>query len=192
MTNLGYIGFMARTRSTEVTGYRNDGVGTAVALVNTAATDASPEVLGALLVSYNFKVDQPITAEEAQALRRWALQIRPVFAEPDQDRAIELLNKLLGQVPMHPHISDHGEGPHLHYGRSQAVLVDRVRANTAIGLAFVICEYGGSRLGVCTAAGCERVYADISRGPRRLYCSKACLNRSRVAAFRARHAENSA
>jgi predicted RNA-binding Zn ribbon-like protein len=177
-----------------VTGYRNDGVGTAVALVNAVTAndpDASPEALGALLASYNFKVDRPLTRDEVDVLRRWAVRLRPVFTEPDQDRAIELLNELMVQVPMHPHISDHGLGPHLHYGRPGAPLADRVRANTAVGLALVICEHGAARLGVCTAAGCERVYADISRGPRRRYCSKACLNRSTVAAFRARHAENS-
>ncbi|MFI6788779.1 CGNR zinc finger domain-containing protein [Nonomuraea sp. NPDC050383] len=182
---------MARTSPTEVTGYRNDGVGTAVALVNAVTADApapTPEALGALLTSYNFKVEHPLTEDEAEALRLWARRLRPVFAENDEARAVDLLNTVMGEVPMHPHISDHGEGPHLHYGPPGAALVDRVRANTAVGLAFVICEYGAGRLGVCPDAACERVYADISRGPRRRYCSKTCLNRNTVAAYRARRA----
>ncbi|GAA3153284.1 CGNR zinc finger domain-containing protein [Nonomuraea roseoviolacea subsp. carminata] len=188
---LDYDGFMARTSPTEVTGYRNDGVGTAVALVNAVTADAgdpSPEALGALLASYNFKVDGPVSDDEAEALRRWARRLRPVFAETDEARAIDLLNGVMAEVPMHPHVSDHGEGPHLHYGPPGAVLVDRVRANTAVGLAFVICDHGASRLGVCLDAACERVYADVSRGPRRRYCSKTCLNRNTVAAYRARRA----
>ncbi|MEU6424956.1 CGNR zinc finger domain-containing protein [Microbispora sp. NPDC046973] len=186
---------MTRTSPTEVTGYRNDGVGTAAALVNAVTTggrDVSAETLRALLASYNFKVDEPLTEDETQMLRDWARRLRPVFAEPDQARAIDLLNALMAEAPMRPHISDHGLGPHLHYGPPGAALVDRVRANTAVGLAFVICEYGAERLGVCLDAGCERVYADIARGPRRRYCSKACLNRNTVAAFRARRTSTSA
>ncbi|WP_283135068.1 CGNR zinc finger domain-containing protein [Rhizohabitans arisaemae] len=181
---------MTRSSPTEVTGYRNDGVGTAVALVNAVTTDgdASPGALGALLASYNFKVGEPVTDDEAEALRHWARLLRPVFAEADEEGAIDLLNAVMGEVPMHPHISDHGLGPHLHYGPPGAGLVDRVRANTAVGLAFVICEHGAGRLGVCQDTGCERVYADISRGPRKRYCSKTCLNRATVAAFRARQA----
>ncbi|GAA0936056.1 CGNR zinc finger domain-containing protein [Nonomuraea longicatena] len=181
---------MVRTSPTEVSGYRNDGVGTAVALVNavTAGGDSSSETLGALLTSYNFKVDAPLTGEETEALRRWAELLRPVFAETGQEQAIEVLNTVMGAVPMHPHVSDHGLGPHLHYAPPGAGLIDRVRANTAVGLAFVICEHGAGRLGVCLDTGCERVYADVSRGPRRRYCSKTCLNRATVAAFRARQA----
>ncbi|RBQ15575.1 CGNR zinc finger domain-containing protein [Spongiactinospora rosea] len=178
---------MARTRPAEVTGYRNDGVGTAVALINAVTTAESPaETLGPLLASFNFKVDVPLTSDEVEALATWARGLRPVFVEDDQERAIGLLNEVMVDVPMQPHISDHGLGPHLHYGRPGAGLVDRVRANTAVALAFVLCEYGGGRLGVCADAGCERVYADISRGPRRRYCSKTCLNRNTVAAYRAR------
>jgi predicted RNA-binding Zn ribbon-like protein len=106
----------------------------------------------------------------------------------DQDIAVGLVNELMAEVPMGPHISDHGLGPHLHYAAPGAGLVDRVRANTAVGLAFLLCEYGHARLGVCTAEGCDRVYSDLSRGPRRRFCSKACLNRSTVAAYRARRA----
>jgi predicted RNA-binding Zn ribbon-like protein len=48
--------------------------------------------------------------------------------------------------------------------------------------------HGADRLGRCQAAGCDRVHADVQRGPRRRYCSRACQNRSSVAAFRARRA----
>lgn len=171
--------------ASEVTGYRNDGVGTAVALVN--AVDAPDESLPAILTRYNFLADE-LTHDGVEQLRAWARHLRPVFTAADQTSAVELLNELIGHVAMGPHISDHGLGPHLHYAPPGAGLVDRVRANTAIGLAFVLCEHGASRLGVCAADRCDRVYADISRGPRRRYCSASCLNRSSVAAFRARRA----
>lgn len=176
--------------ASEVTGYRNDGVGTAVALVNAVASGAPPatdEALADLLAGFNFLADQ-LDQAGAVRLREWARRLRPVFTAPDQDTATAMLNDLLGQVAMRPHISDHGLGPHLHYAEPGAGLVDRVRANTAVGLAFLLCEHGAGRLGVCGAEGCDRVYADVSRGPRRRYCSPGCLNRSSVAAFRARRA----
>lgn len=176
--------------ASEVTGYRNDGVGTAVALVNAVAGGAPPpagEELAELLAGFNFLVGQ-LDRDAAARLRDWAHRLRPVFTAADQETATAVLNELLGQVAMQPHISDHGLGPHLHYAVPGAGLVDRVRANTAVGLAFLLCEHGAERLGVCGADGCERVYADVSRGPRRRYCSPGCLNRSSVAAFRARRA----
>jgi CGNR zinc finger len=175
--------------ASEVSGYRNDGVGTAVALVNavTGEPAATDDELVELLAGFNFRVDQ-LDRADGERLRRWARRLRPVFTATDQDTATTLLNGLLGGVTMGPHISDHGLGPHLHYAAPGAGLVDRVRANTGVGLAFLLCEHGASRLGVCGADGCERVYADVSRGPRRRYCSPGCLNRSSVAAFRARRA----
>ena len=101
---------------------------------------------------------------------------------------VALLNGLLGEVPLRSHIADHGLGPHLHRGEQGAGLVDRVRANTALGLAAAVYEHGVERLGRCRAAGCDRVDADVRRGPRRRYCTRACQNRSSVAAFRARRA----
>ncbi len=169
----------------EVTGYRNDGVGTAVALVNAVADP--PPLLAEILARHNFLVGE-LDQQDVDRLRDWARRLRPVFTA-DQQSAVELVNDLLGQVVTRPHISDHGLGPHLHYAAPGAGLVDRVRANTAVGLAFLLCEHGASRLGVCGAERCERVYADVSRGPRRRYCSQGCLNRSSVAAFRARRAK---
>jgi predicted RNA-binding Zn ribbon-like protein len=181
---------MPKASPSEVTGYRNDGVGTAVAMVN-VATVGSEQVgdaeLGGVLAEFNFRIDE-LTCGDAERLRDWANRLRRVFTAADQAAATDVVNGLMADVPMRPHISDHGLGPHLHYAVPGAGLVDRVRANTAVGLAFLLCEYGHARLGVCTAQGCARVYADVSRGPRRRFCSKACLNRSTVAAHRARRA----
>jgi predicted RNA-binding Zn ribbon-like protein len=170
----------------ETSGYRIDGAGTAVALVDavTAGAGISDAGLAELLRAHRYLVHELSTAD-ADRLRDWAHRLRPAFggAEP-----VALLNGLLAEVPLQPHISDHGLGPHLHYGEPGAGLVDRVRANTAFGLALAVCEHGADRLGRCRAAGCDRVYADVQRGPRRRYCSRACQNRSSVAAFRARRA----
>jgi predicted RNA-binding Zn ribbon-like protein len=168
----------------ETSGYRIDGAGTAVALVNAVTTGAgvSDAGLAELLGAHRYLVPA-LSAADADRLRDWARRLRPAFGGAE---VVALLNGLLAEVPLQPHISDHGLGPHLHYGEPGAGLVDRVRANTAFGLALAVCEHGAERLGRCQAAGCDRVYADVRRGPRRRYCSRACQNRSSVAAFRAR------
>jgi predicted RNA-binding Zn ribbon-like protein len=170
----------------ETSGYRVDGVGTAVALVNAVTTGAgiSDAELAELLGAHRYLVPE-LSAADANRLRDWAHRLRPAFGGAE---VVALLNGLLAEVPLQPHISDHGLGPHLHYGEPGAGLVDRVRANTAFGLALAVCEHSADRLGRCRAAGCDRVYADVQRGPRRRYCSRACQNRSSVAAFRARRA----
>ncbi len=170
----------------ETSGYRIDGAGTAVALVNAVTTGAgvSDDGLAELLGAHRYLVPE-LAAADADRLRAWAHRLRPAFGDTD---VIALLNGLLAEVPLRPHISDHGLDPHLHYGEPGAGLVDRVRANTAFGLVLAVCEHGAERLGRCRATGCDRVYADVRRGPRRRYCSRACQNRSSVAAFRARRA----
>lgn len=168
----------------ETSGYRIDGAGTAVALVNAVTTGAGVSDVGLaeLLGAHRYLVPE-LSAADADRLRDWARRLRPAFGGAE---VVALLNGLLADSPLQPHISDHGLGPHLHYGEPGAGLVDRVRANTAFGLALAVCEHGAERLGRCQAAGCDRVYADVQRGPRRRYCSRACQNRSSVAAFRAR------
>lgn len=182
---------MVRSRPAAITGYHPDGVGTAVALVNAVTTsegDASDEGISAVLARFGFLVEQ-MRPDDPEALRSWGRALRPVFTIEDLGAATEHLNGLMAQVPMHPHIADHGKGPHLHYAESGARLIDRVRANTTVGLAMVLCEHGTERFGVCAWTTCEDVYADLARGPRKRYCSKACLNRATVAAYRARRSQ---
>jgi predicted RNA-binding Zn ribbon-like protein len=74
-----------------------------------------------------------------------------------------------------------------------------VRAEAALGmavtqddiarlaLAYVLGSPGRDRLGVCSAAGCDRVFIDRSRNGARRFCSAACQSRTKAAAFRARH-----
>jgi predicted RNA-binding Zn ribbon-like protein len=56
----------------------------------------------------------------------------------------------------------------------------------ATALATVLGTASIERLGICNAAGCDRIYVDISRNGTRRFCSTACQNRVKAAAFRAR------
>jgi predicted RNA-binding Zn ribbon-like protein len=54
------------------------------------------------------------------------------------------------------------------------------------GLAAVLGTDARSRLGVCTAPRCDRVYVDTSFAGTRRFCSTSCQNRVKTAAYRAR------
>ena len=56
----------------------------------------------------------------------------------------------------------------------------------AAGLGIVLGSDARHRLGLCTAPRCDRVYVDTSHNGSRRFCSTACQNRVKAAAFRAR------
>ena len=94
---------------------------------------------------------------------------------------------LLRDYRSSPQLSRHdGEPWHLHFSSSTSGAGTEWGAGCATGLAVVVDEQATGRLGVCRADGCDRVYVDVSRNASRRFCSEACLNRTKVAAFRAR------
>jgi len=135
-------------------------------------------------------VGRPVTGPEAAELVALAGRLRPVFeaAEAGQpDRVAALVNALLRDYRAAPELSRHdGEPWHLHYRSTVAGLATESGAGCAVGLAVVLDGQATGRLGVCRAGCCDRVFVDVSRNASRRFCSEACLNRTKVAAFRAR------
>jgi len=130
---------------------------------------------------------RPVGAAEAADLTRLAGRLRPVFLAAEDgatDRVAELVNTLLADYRSEPRLSRHdGEPWHLHFTSAAGT---EWGAACATGLAVVVDGQATGRLGVCRADGCDRVYVDVSRNASRRFCSEACLNRTKVAAFRAR------
>lgn len=132
------------------------------------------------------------TPAEADALAEAARELRAVFesfAAGDVDGAADQVNRLLERYNARPHLARHdGEPWHVHFHASGDALAAQVAAPCATGLAVVIDSGHHDRLGVCTAPHCDRVYVDVSRNGTRRFCSTACQNRVKTAAFRARAA----
>jgi predicted RNA-binding Zn ribbon-like protein len=121
---------------------------------------------------------------EVHALRA---ALREVFAAEDEARAAELLNGLIRRTGAQPRITGHNsQRPHLHFEPPDARFSRWLGAATAMGLAIVLCEFGGQRLGICGVAACRRAFVDTSKNRRKRYCSEACAHRESVAAFRRR------
>jgi predicted RNA-binding Zn ribbon-like protein len=134
------------------------------------------------------------SADDAElvALRDAAAELREVFEVLDRgetDAAAERLNALMRSHDARPELSRHDDQPlHLHFHESAASPTSGVVAGAATGLAMVLASTEGGRLGICRADSCDRVFVDTSRNASRRYCSTACQNRAKAAAFRARRA----
>jgi predicted RNA-binding Zn ribbon-like protein len=133
----------------------------------------------------------PIRLDEAGAAAIAAVEaeLRAVFEAPGVDAAAAVVNRLLERAGGRPRLSDHDGTPwHLHLTDDDATWAEWLAAITGLGLARLLASDGMARVGRCAARGCRRVFAGGPRNHRRRYCSPACGNAARVAAFRARRA----
>jgi predicted RNA-binding Zn ribbon-like protein len=131
-----------------------------------------------------------VSPDEAREFAEVAAELRVVFeavAADDVDRAATQVNRLLQSTGAHPQLDKHdGEPWHLHFHGPDGTFVNGWAAGCATGLAVVLGSDLHGRLGVCTAPACDRVYVDVSRNGTRRFCSTACQNRVKTAAYRER------
>jgi predicted RNA-binding Zn ribbon-like protein len=167
----------------------------AVDLVNTldpvTGTDRLPDAAAvqAFMEAHRDHWAAQAAVDEADVAEVHALRaaLRAVFAADDEGRAGELLNELIRRSGAQPRITGHdSQRPHLHFEPPDARFTRWLGAATAMGLAIVLCEHGGQRLGICGSATCHRAFVDTSKNRRKRYCSETCAHRESVAAFRRR------
>ncbi|GAA2388074.1 CGNR zinc finger domain-containing protein [Nonomuraea africana] len=131
-----------------------------------------------------------IAEGDAGELAKVAARLRVVFeavSSGDIDTAAGQINHLLDETRARPRLDRHdGEPWHLHFHGPGGTMAGDWAASCATGLAIVLGSEFHDRLGVCTAPHCDRVYVDVSRNGTRRFCSTACQNRVKTAAFRAR------
>jgi predicted RNA-binding Zn ribbon-like protein len=175
--------------------YENTGVVVAMELVNALAPGveeraaASPRSAIAEILA----VDPPSVAQlqdrDAPRFVELARSLRPVFQEldgRDLDGAAARLNALLARHPAHPHLAkEHGRW-RLHHHPMDVALVPMWTSICAEAVARMLGEGHGERFGICEAADCARVFFDVSKNASRRFCSTACQNRVKAAAFRRR------
>ena len=164
--------------------YTSSGAHIAAALVNDPMTDAAE--VGALLAG--FDVEEPVPSEaELAGLRDWTARLRSVFEPRSEAERAELVNELLVESDCRPRLLSHDGLPHhLHYRPLAGDLAARVKAFTAAGLAYLIAEGWGSRLGRCQREGCATAFVDTSRNGTRRFCGVRCANQVNVSNHRVR------
>lgn len=133
-----------------------------------------------------------LSAIDASTLVRVAEELAPIFAsaaDADYDTAAEQANRLMQHHGAQPRLVHHRglEWWHLHYAGTRGGVAGEWAGACAAALAVVLGSAARDRLGVCTAPRCDRVYVDTSHNGSRRFCSTACQNRVKTAAFRARN-----
>lgn len=172
--------------------YADAGAFASVDLVNALVREPGDEqavgVLAAVLA-----VDPPsvarLTAGDVPGFRALARRLDEVFvllAAGDLNGAAARLNDLLATYPAHPHLSNEDGRWRMHHHPSDAALVPMWSAICAEGLARIVGADAANRLGTCAGTGCARVFLDESKNAGRRFCSAACNNRARSAAYRRR------
>ena len=131
-----------------------------------------------------------VDIEDARGLQRSAAQFSEVFTALEADRhdaAAEKLNDMIVEYGARPTLIKHdGEPWHLHYHPADTPRVAGLSGGFAVGLAILVGTGRADRLGTCSADACDRAYVDASRNGTKRFCSTACQNRAKTAAFRAR------
>ena len=164
--------------------YTSAGAHIAAALVNDPLTDSA--AVGVLLAGFDVEERVPSEAELAD-LRAWTARLRSVFEPRAGAERAELVNDLLVESDCRPRLITHDGLPHhLHYRPLAGDLAARVKAFTAAGLAYLIAEGWGSRLGRCQREGCAIAFVDTSRNGTRRFCSVRCANQVNVSNHRVR------
>jgi predicted RNA-binding Zn ribbon-like protein len=131
-----------------------------------------------------------VPPDQAAYLAETARQMRGVFqavTDDSLDKAAAGLNALLRSTGARPQLDQLGGDPwQIHFHGHDDTYAVGWSAGCATALALAIGSPLAGRLGVCSADQCDRVYIDTSRNATRQFCSTACQNRVKAAAFRAR------
>jgi predicted RNA-binding Zn ribbon-like protein len=95
------------------------------------------------------------------------------------------LNTVLGEFGAVPNLhAVPGEPPQLAFHAADAPIVDVWAAESATALAFLVGTRQTHRLGQCSARTCDAYYLDSTKNTSRRFCSLACQNRTKSAAYR--------
>ena len=129
-------------------------------------------------------------------LRKFQRELRPVFeASAEADGTARRRPAQRADGPLPDHAADLRPRPgdlHIHAASKTQSVAELLVGEALIGLAFLVCDLGPTRLGICDASPCTNVYVDTSPNQSRRYCSDRCSSRANVAAYRARQKETKA
>ncbi|HWC13098.1 MAG TPA: CGNR zinc finger domain-containing protein [Actinomycetota bacterium] len=146
----------------------------------------TPELAARFLADHGFSGAEHVSAEDLTELHRVRDRLEDVFFAGDDQKATGIVNDLLSEYEVKPHLTDHDGRWHFHYAPEDTPIGRRVASDVVMGVATLIADYGFERFGICAADDCEDVFVDTSRNRSRRYCNDVCSSRTNVAAYRAR------
>jgi CGNR zinc finger protein len=113
------------------------------------------------------------------------------LAEGRTDAAASAINALLASTRAAPVLVRHPESAwHLHFATEGVSVATGWLAEFGTAIAMLLGSDELDRLRSCAAERCDNVFFDATRNHRQRFCSTACQNRTKVAAFRSRGAQS--
>jgi hypothetical protein len=110
-----------------------------------------------------------------------------LLAEGETDAAATALNALLASTRAAPVLVRHRESAwHLHFATEGVSVATGWLADFGTAAAMLLGSDELDRLRQCAAERCDNVFLDATRNHLQRFCSTACQNRTKVAAFRSR------
>lgn len=129
----------------------------------------------------------PVTGRDLDVLRYLRDELDAMFtaaATGDDQGAMDRMNALLVQFPIHPEMTNHHDQRwHVHLAQ-QGSVSDQFAAAAVIAVALTVSQFGINRLGICAIAACPRVFLDASPGKSRRYCAEHAAARGNVSTLR--------
>lgn len=152
-----------------------------------AGEDEAPYPDPARLIGHLGPDESAVTPTDA-SLTALANRLHSVFSAGEAHACAARVSEMLSDAGVRPVVSEAGGSSTLGWlvERSEDVLL----ASAAITLLQQLTTRAPDRLGTCAGRRCADVYVDLSPQGVRRYCSVACQNRARVAAFRRRRARS--
>lgn len=127
------------------------------------------------------------TQSDLAPLRELREQLRSVFDTDNPRVAAGRLNRIFRVCEFTPHMAYSSEqGWHLHPASDRTATWRWLATACALGLTYLLMDYGVGRLGVCAAPDCGKVFLDRSRAGNKRFCSLRCANRTHASTFRRR------
>ena len=110
-----------------------------------------------------------------------------LLADGSVDASALELNALLEATQAAPRLTQYGDSPwHLHFGAPGVSMARGWLAEFATAAAMLLGSSEYKLLRRCGAERCDLLFLDATRNHTQRFCSTACQNRTKVAAFRAR------
>lgn len=153
----------------------------------------TPADLDAFLRDHGFPVRSASTPSDLEQVRILRDELRQLWNSETVEAVATPLNALLSQTQIMPRLSAAAADLwSIDYIIPQdATLIDRLSAETALGILTALEQYGIERLRHCDSAPCQDVFVDMTRNRSRRFCDDRCANRYNIAAFRRRRHDES-
>lgn len=142
------------------------------------------------LETHNLKSETAITLTMVEQVHRLREDLRLCWTAKTLAEMITRLNTFLALAAVTVQVEADAENRVSFQFQAQSSILQNLALECAVGIVFVLQNYGIERMRACAAEPCRDVFVDVSRNKTRRFCSERCANRYNIAAFRDRQKHN--